>query len=106
MPLSPGPRLPLVVTADSDLLDDLLRLAAAGGTEVDVAHDPAAARPRYANCSRIPPSLSLSGNAWHLNLTRCSPRICGRTSVSAATWRSGCRNLKTISGSPTAKPSS
>ena len=40
------PRLPLVVTADADLLDDLLRLAAAGGSEVDVAADPAAARPR------------------------------------------------------------
>jgi secretion/DNA translocation related CpaE-like protein len=36
------------VTADSDLLDDLLRLAAAGGCEVDVAADPAAARPRFA----------------------------------------------------------
>jgi secretion/DNA translocation related CpaE-like protein len=36
--------LPLVVTADQDLLDDLLRLAAAAGTEVDVATDPAAAR--------------------------------------------------------------
>src|SRR6266702_5205746 len=44
----PVPRLPLVVTADPDLLDDLLRLAAAGGSEVDVAADPAAARPRYA----------------------------------------------------------
>ena len=42
-----GPRLPLVVTADQDLLDDLLRLAAAGGTDVDVAPDPAAARPRF-----------------------------------------------------------
>ena len=31
-----APRLPLVVTADQDLLDDLLRLAAAGGTEVEV----------------------------------------------------------------------
>jgi secretion/DNA translocation related CpaE-like protein len=41
------PRLPLVVTGDPDLLDDLLRLAAAGGTEVDVASDLAAARPRY-----------------------------------------------------------
>ncbi|MEV6489792.1 septum site-determining protein Ssd, partial [Actinoplanes sp. NPDC051633] len=40
-------RLPLVLTADPDLLDDLLRLAAAGGTDVDVAPDPAAARPRY-----------------------------------------------------------
>lgn len=53
MPLSPGPHLPLVVTADSDLLDDLLRLAAAGGTEVDVAHDPAAARPRYAGAPLV-----------------------------------------------------
>jgi secretion/DNA translocation related CpaE-like protein len=44
----PGPRLPLVVTGDPELLDDLLRLAAAGGTEVDVAPDPAAARPRFA----------------------------------------------------------
>ncbi|AGZ38657.1 hypothetical protein AFR_01840 [Actinoplanes friuliensis DSM 7358] len=36
------------MTADPDLLDDLLRLAAAGGTEVDVATDPVAARGRYA----------------------------------------------------------
>jgi secretion/DNA translocation related CpaE-like protein len=39
--------LPLVVTGDPDLLDDLLRLAAAGGTEVEVASDVAAARDRY-----------------------------------------------------------
>ena len=45
-PVRSGPRLPLVVTADPDLLDDLLRLAAAGGTEVEVAPDPAAARAR------------------------------------------------------------
>ncbi len=43
----PGPCLPLLVTGDGELLDDLLRLAAAAGTEVDVAPDPAAARPRY-----------------------------------------------------------
>src|SRR3954451_1536170 len=46
-PVRSGSRLPLVVTADQDLLDDLLRLAAAGGTEVDVAPDPAAARSRF-----------------------------------------------------------
>src|SRR4051812_362862 len=40
-------RLPLVLTADPDLLDDLLRLAAAGGTDVEVVPDPVAARPRY-----------------------------------------------------------
>jgi secretion/DNA translocation related CpaE-like protein len=44
----PVPRLPLVMTGDLSLLDDLLRLAAAGGSEVDVAPDPAAARPKYA----------------------------------------------------------
>ncbi len=43
----PGPRRPLVVTADQALLDDLLRLAAAGSAEVEVATDPAAARARY-----------------------------------------------------------
>jgi secretion/DNA translocation related CpaE-like protein len=37
----------LVLTADESLLDDLLRLAAAAGVEVDVAHDPAAARSRW-----------------------------------------------------------
>src|SRR3954471_11170460 len=42
-PVRSGPRLPIVVTGDPGLLDDLLRLAAAGGTDVDVAPDPAAA---------------------------------------------------------------
>jgi secretion/DNA translocation related CpaE-like protein len=40
-------RHPLVVTADSDLLDDLLRIAADVGVLVDVAADPAAARTWY-----------------------------------------------------------
>lgn len=35
---------PLLVTSDPLLLDDLLRLAAAGGVEVDVAHDVPSAR--------------------------------------------------------------
>ncbi len=37
----------LLVTADADLLDDLLRLGSAAGAEVEVAHDLPAARPRY-----------------------------------------------------------
>ncbi|MBQ0979073.1 septum site-determining protein Ssd [Micromonospora sp. M61] len=49
-------RLPLVVTGDDDLLDDVLRLAAAGGTEVDLARDPAAARTRW-----LPAPLVLLG---------------------------------------------
>ncbi|MDP9434198.1 MAG: CpaE-like family protein, partial [Actinomycetota bacterium] len=39
-----GRRRPLVVTAEPDLLDDLLRLAAAAGAELDVAPDAAGAR--------------------------------------------------------------
>ncbi|ASW57366.1 septum site-determining protein Ssd [Plantactinospora sp. KBS50] len=45
--VSAGRRLPLVVTSDGELLDELLRLAAAAGTEVEVAADPAAARSRW-----------------------------------------------------------
>ncbi|MER7439857.1 septum site-determining protein Ssd [Micromonospora avicenniae] len=52
---SPG-RRPLVVTGDGDLLDDLLRLAAAGGAEVELAPDPAAARTRW-----LPAPLVLVG---------------------------------------------
>ncbi|AEV81375.1 Septum site-determining protein minD [Actinoplanes sp. SE50] len=43
----PQPLRPLLVTADGDLLDDLLRLAAAADSEADVAADPAAARLRF-----------------------------------------------------------
>ena len=35
---------PLLLTADSDLLDDLLRLAATAGVDVEVSQDPGAAR--------------------------------------------------------------
>lgn len=35
---------PLLVTADPDLLDDILRLGAAAGVDIDVAHDPAGVR--------------------------------------------------------------
>ncbi|MEV0726865.1 septum site-determining protein Ssd [Micromonospora purpureochromogenes] len=44
------------MTADGDLLDELLRLAAAGGTEVELAADPAAARARW-----LPAPLVLVG---------------------------------------------
>jgi len=42
------PGRPLVVTADPDLLDDVLRLAAAAGVEVEAAPDAAAARRPWA----------------------------------------------------------
>ncbi len=46
-PAPPPTARPLVVTADDGLLDDLLRLAAAAGVEVDVATDPGSARARW-----------------------------------------------------------
>ncbi|MFF5172753.1 septum site-determining protein Ssd [Micromonospora sp. NPDC000089] len=45
------------MTSDGDLLDELLRLAAAGGTEVELAADPAAARSRW-----LPAPLVLVGD--------------------------------------------
>jgi secretion/DNA translocation related CpaE-like protein len=44
---------PLFVTADPDLLDDLLRLAAAAGVTADVAPDPAAARRSFPQAVRV-----------------------------------------------------
>jgi secretion/DNA translocation related CpaE-like protein len=38
---------PLVITEDRDLLDDLVRVAAAAGAQLDVAHAPAHARPYW-----------------------------------------------------------
>ncbi|MEU8250151.1 septum site-determining protein Ssd [Nonomuraea sp. NPDC048916] len=38
---------PLVITEDRDLLDDLVRIAAAAGAQLDVAHVPAHARPYW-----------------------------------------------------------
>ncbi len=44
---------PLFVTADPDLLDDLLRLAGTAGVTPDVAADPAAARRRFPSAARV-----------------------------------------------------
>jgi len=40
---------PLVVTADPDVLDDLLRLAATAGVDIDVAPDAGVARRSWAS---------------------------------------------------------
>lgn len=50
---SPSVARPLVVTADPDVLDDLLRLAATAGIEVDVAPDATAAKRRWATASVV-----------------------------------------------------
>jgi secretion/DNA translocation related CpaE-like protein len=46
-PFDAGAARPLIITADSELLDDILRLAAAAGVAVDVVPDPTAARPTW-----------------------------------------------------------
>jgi secretion/DNA translocation related CpaE-like protein len=58
MPVPPGrarPLLvrPLLVTADPDLLDDVLRLCAAAGVDIEVAPDPTAARPAWARAPLV-----------------------------------------------------
>ncbi len=85
-PVSPGP-LPLVVTADPDLLDDLLRLAAAGGTEVEVAADPAAARVRHAHAPLVLIGADQAVPCLRARLPR-RPRviIVGREPAVGAAW--------------------
>src|SRR5687768_6174266 len=77
MPLPSMPaarRLPLLVTADSDLLEDLLRLAAAGGSELEVAPDPSAARSRYPGAPLILIGMDQAGAAVRSALPR-RPRV-------------------------------
>ncbi|MFI6792404.1 septum site-determining protein Ssd [Nonomuraea sp. NPDC050383] len=44
---------PLVITEDHDLLDDLVRIAAAAGAQLDVAHTPTHARPLWSLASLV-----------------------------------------------------
>lgn len=56
MPSPPDPatrQRPLLVTADPDLLDDVLRLGATAGVDVDVAHDPAGARRGWSTAALV-----------------------------------------------------
>ncbi|MEH1055973.1 septum site-determining protein Ssd [Micromonospora sp. CPCC 206171] len=75
------------MTSDGDLLDELLRLAAAGGTEVELAADPAAARARW-----LPAPLVLVGRDQAQACLRARlprrPRtvLVGRTGELDPTW--------------------
>jgi secretion/DNA translocation related CpaE-like protein len=79
--------LPLVVTGDPDLLDDLLRLAAAGGTELDVAPDPAAARPRFGRAPLVVVGVDQARACLRARLPR-RPRVVlvGRSGVEDSPW--------------------
>jgi secretion/DNA translocation related CpaE-like protein len=65
-----GARLPLLITGDAGLLDDLLRLAAAGDTEVEVAPDLTAARPRYAVAPLVVVGLDQAASCLRAQLSR------------------------------------
>ncbi|MGW4940531.1 septum site-determining protein Ssd [Actinoplanes sp. NPDC004185] len=105
-PVRSGPRLPLVVTADPDLLDDLLRLAAAGGTEVDVAPDPVAARPRFAAAPLVVIGADQAAACLRAPLPR-RPRmvIVGHTAAVEAAWEvAGDLGAEHVAALPTAEP--
>jgi secretion/DNA translocation related CpaE-like protein len=66
-----GPaRRPLVLTADVRLLDDLLRLAAAAGVEVEVDADPGAARRSWSTAPLVLLGADLAAAAADLALPR------------------------------------
>ncbi|WP_244945611.1 septum site-determining protein Ssd [Couchioplanes caeruleus] len=75
------------MTGDPDLLDDLLRLAAAGGTEVDVAADPVAARPRFTHAPLVLVGVDQAAACLHARLPR-RPRmiIVGHEPIVPTAW--------------------
>jgi secretion/DNA translocation related CpaE-like protein len=76
-----------VVTTDPELLDELLRLAAMGGTEVDVAPDPATARPRFAAAPLVMIGADQADACLRARLPR-RPKvvIVGRTPAVEVAW--------------------
>jgi secretion/DNA translocation related CpaE-like protein len=79
---------PLLATADNQLLDDMLRLAAAAGVELNVCHDPGDAR----RCWSAAP-LCLVGTDLAAGLARLEPArrphvvLVGRDLDDADVWR-------------------
>jgi secretion/DNA translocation related CpaE-like protein len=78
---------PLAVTADPDLLDDLLRVAAAQGVELDVAADPAAARRRWSAAPLVLVGLDRAVACHRAHLpNRPELVLVGRASEGDAPW--------------------
>lgn len=81
------PDRPLLVTADPDLLDDLLRLCAAAGVEARVAHDVPAARGPWAAAPIVVLGDDLSRPALASGLARRSDLVLvGRDLDDGAVW--------------------
>jgi secretion/DNA translocation related CpaE-like protein len=81
---------PLVVTGDEELLDDLLRLAAAAGTDLDVEHDPGPARTKWAAAPLIVIGEDRAQGLAHLAPTRRHDvYLVGRFHDDPSIWRRG-----------------
>jgi secretion/DNA translocation related CpaE-like protein len=95
-----------VVTADQALLDDLLRLAAAGGTDVDVAPDPAAARPRFARAPFVLIGVDQASACLRARLPRRSRvTIVGAAPAVDTAWEvAGLIGAEHVAVLPTAEP--
>lgn len=86
----PAPPRPLVVTHDDELLDDLLRLAAAASVELEVTHRPESARSRWSQV----PLVVVGDDEADVLLAMSLPRrpgvlLIGERSDDAGVWRRG-----------------
>ena len=88
-PTEPTTPRSLVLTADQSLLDDLLRLAAAAGVEVDVANDPTGMLPRWQTAPLIVVGDDLAENAAGQLGRRGQVILVGLDPADPAIWRRG-----------------
>ncbi|HET6213679.1 MAG TPA: septum site-determining protein Ssd [Micromonosporaceae bacterium] len=75
------------MTADGELLDELIRLAAAAGVEIDVAPDPPAARHRYIPAPLVLIGIDAAAACHRGNLPRRPAVVLvGRSGEATAAW--------------------
>lgn len=83
---------PLVVTRDDDVLDDVLRLAAAARVDVTVATDGAAARPTWSQARLVLVGVDVLAACAQSGLTRREPIVVvGRRELAADEWGAALR---------------
>jgi hypothetical protein len=76
-------RLPLIVTGDADLLDDLLQVAAAGNSEVRVAPDAVAAMADWSRAPFVLLGIDLAAECARVGLV-ARPAVILESAVSVA----------------------